>query len=142
MVVLAVRALVSVWVAGVAGGSGAGRIVLVEEFLECGQGLRLEFDEVIQFLVILGADGNDKFCSGFEDEIGSVIGKRCDGVRVICNAITGILRGDFACGSFGELFHNEWAEVGKSLITRGFCFPFLDGWVEGACSFYSGPEES
>ena len=127
---------------GVAGGSGAGCIVLVEEFLECVQGLRLEFDEVIQFLVVLGTDGVDKFCSGFKEEIGSVIGQRCDVVHVIRNAITGSLSGDFACGSFGKLFHNEWVEVGKSLVTLEFCFPFSDGWVEGAHVFYSGLEES
>ena len=33
-------------------------------------------------------------------------------------------------------------EVGKSLVTLGFCFPFSDGWVEGACVFDSGLEES
>ena len=139
---LALRALVFARVAGVAGGSSAGRIVLVEEFLECGHGLCLEFDEVVQFLVILSADGVDKFCSDFEDEIGSVIDERCDGVHVIRKAITGSLSGDFACGSFGELFHNEWAEVGESLVTLGFCFPFSDGWVEGACAFYNSLEES
>jgi hypothetical protein len=47
MVAIAVTALVCARVAGVSRGSGAGRIVLVEEFLECGQGLSLEFDEVI-----------------------------------------------------------------------------------------------
>ena len=54
MVALAVRALVFVGLAWVAGDSGGGHSVLVEEFLECGQGLHLEFDEVIQFFVILG----------------------------------------------------------------------------------------
>ena len=79
----------------------------MEEFLECGQGLHLEFDKVVQFLVVLGADSIDKFCSGFEDEIGRVIGERCDGVHVLCNAITGSLSSEFVCGSFGELFHDE-----------------------------------
>jgi hypothetical protein len=36
MVALAVRALIFAWVARIAGGSGAGRSVLVEEFLEGG----------------------------------------------------------------------------------------------------------
>ena len=49
--VLAVRALVFVGFACVARGSGGGHSVLVEEFLECGQGLHLEFDEVIQLLL-------------------------------------------------------------------------------------------
>ena len=53
MVVLAVRALVFVGLACVAGGSGGRRSVLVEEFLEYGQGLCLEFDEVIHFFVVL-----------------------------------------------------------------------------------------
>ena len=47
----------------------------MEEFLEHGQGLHLEFDEVIQFFVVLGADGIDKFCSGFKDKIGGVVGE-------------------------------------------------------------------
>ena len=51
MVALAVRALVFAGLAWVAGGSGGGHSVLVEEFLECGQGLHLEFDEVIQLLL-------------------------------------------------------------------------------------------
>ena len=51
MVVLAVRALVFVGLACVAGDSGGGHSVLVEEFLECSQSLHLEFDEVVQFLL-------------------------------------------------------------------------------------------
>ena len=90
----------------------------------------------------MGADSVDKFCSGFEDKIGHVIGERCDGVHRIRNALIGSLSGDFAWGSFGELFHNECAEVGKSLVTLGFCFPFLDGWVKGACAYYSSLENS
>ena len=140
MVVLAVRASVFTGLAGVAGGSG-GWVVLVEEFLKCSQGLCLEFDEFIQFLVILGADGVDKFCSGFKDEIGHVIGERCGSVHVICDAIAGSLGGEFACGGLRELFYNEWAKFGESLVSLGFGFPFLDGGVEGAKAFDSGFEE-
>ena len=68
MVALAVRALVFVGLVYVVRESGGGRSVLVEEFLECGQGLRLEFDEVVQFLVVLGADGIAESCSGFNIE--------------------------------------------------------------------------
>ena len=78
MVALAVRALVLVGLAWVAGGSGGGRSVLVEEFLECSQSLCLEFDEVVQFLVVLGTDGIDKFCSDYKDKIDGVMGERCE----------------------------------------------------------------
>ena len=47
MMVLAARALVFVGLVGIAGGSGDGWSVLVEDFFESGQSLRLEFDEVI-----------------------------------------------------------------------------------------------
>ena len=80
---------------------------MVEEFLECGQGLHLEFDEVIHFFIVLGANSIDKFCSGFKDKIGSVMGERCDGVHMICDAIAGSLGSEFACGGLGELFYNE-----------------------------------
>ena len=75
----------------------------------------------------MGADGVDEFCSGFEDKIGCVVGERCDGVHVICDAIAGSLGGEFACGGLGELFYNEWAKFGESLVALGFGFPFLDG---------------
>ena len=55
MVELAARALVFVELACVARGSGGRHSVLVGEFLEFGQGLDLEFDEVVQLFVILGA---------------------------------------------------------------------------------------
>ncbi len=60
MVALAVRALVFVGLAWVAGDSGGGHSVLVEEFLGCGQSLHLEFDEAVQFFIVLGADGIDE----------------------------------------------------------------------------------
>ncbi len=91
---LAVRSLVFASLAWVAGGHGGGRSVLVEEFLKCDQGLHLEFDEVIQFFVVLGTDGIDKFCSGFKDKIGGVGIERRDGVHVICNTIGGSLGGE------------------------------------------------
>ena len=65
---------------------------------------RSQFDEVIQIFATLGADSIDKFCSGFKDEIGSVMGKRCDGVDVICDTITGNLGSEFACVVLGDLF--------------------------------------
>ena len=65
---------------------------------------RSQFDEVIQIFATLGADSIDKFCSGVKDEIGSVMGKRCDGVDVICDAITGDLGSEFACVLFLETF--------------------------------------
>ena len=42
-----------------------GRIGLGKEFLDGGQCFCLNFDEVIQFLVILGGHSIGKFCSGF-----------------------------------------------------------------------------
>ena len=32
----------------------------------------------------------------------------------------------------------SWQKFGHPWV----CFPFLDGWVEGACAFYSSLEES
>ena len=69
------------------------------------------------------------------------MGERCDGVHMICNAIAGGLGGEFACGGLGELFYDEWAKLGESLVALGFGFPFLDGGVKGASAFDSGFEE-
>ena len=46
---LAVRTLVFAVLTGNAGGGETWRVVLVEEFLESGQCLGLEFDEVVEF---------------------------------------------------------------------------------------------
>ena len=141
MVVLAVRALVFAWLAWVAGGSGGKRSVLVEEFLECSQGLHQEFDEVVQFLVILGTDGINKFCGGFKYKIRRVSSERCDHVHVIRNAIPSGLSGEFASCSLGELFYNEWAKSDKSLAGLWIGFPLADGRVIIARAFYGGLEE-
>ena len=130
MVVLAVRALVFVGLEWVAGGRVGRRSVLVEEFLECGHGLHLEFDEVIQFLAILGADGVDKFCSGFKDKINVVTSERCDSAHVICNAIAGGLGSEFASVVLCKPLYNEWAKLGESLVAFGFGFPFSDGGLK------------
>ena len=89
----------------------------------------------------MGTDGIDKFCSGFKDKIGHVIGERCSSVHVICDAIAGSLGGEFACGGLRELLYNEWAKFGESLVTLRFGFPFLDGGVKGAGAFDGGFEE-
>ena len=48
---------------GNAGGGGTWRVVLVEEFLESGQCLGLEFDEVVEFFVFLCTAGIDEMVS-------------------------------------------------------------------------------
>ena len=141
MVALAVGALVFAGLACVAGGSGGRHSVLVEEFLECSQGLHLEFDEVIEFFVVLGTDGIDKFCSGCQDKIGGVVGERCGCVHMIFDAIAGGLASEFASVVLGELSYDEWAKLGESLVALGFGFPFLDGGVESTGAFDSSFEE-
>jgi hypothetical protein len=110
VVVLAVRAFGFAGLAGSAGGGGAGWVVLVEEFLESGQSLCLEFDEIVEFLVVLHTDGIDEFCSGFENEIGRVGGERSDGIDMVSNTIAGHLHGECVRGSLGEFLHDEWAK--------------------------------
>ena len=70
------------------------------------------------------------------------MGKRCDDVHVICDAIAGGLGGEFASVVLGELSYNEWAKLGESLVTLGFGFPFLDGRVEGARTFDSASKRA
>ena len=73
MVLLAMRALVyAYWEIGTEVGVG-GRIGLCEEFLEGVQHLHFQFDEVLQFLIILGGHCIDKLCSGLENMIRCVI---------------------------------------------------------------------
>ena len=54
------------------------------------------------------------------------------------HAIAGGLGGEFASVVLGELFYDEWAKLGESLVALGFGFPFLDGGIEGAGVFPSG----
>ena len=126
--------------AGLAG-CGTRWIVLVEEFLESGQCLRLEFDEVVEFSVVLRTYGIDEFCSGLENKVGRVSSERSDSIDVVSDAVACRLRGEFARGSFREFLHDERAKFVKCLITLGFGFPFSDGGVKGACTFYSGLEK-
>ena len=66
---LAVRTFVFVVLMGNAEGGRTWWGGLVEEFLESGQCLDLEFDEVVEFFVVLHTDGIDKFCSGLRTSL-------------------------------------------------------------------------
>ena len=83
--VFAMRALLFPWVLNVvivtsvvgAGGCGSGK-----KFLEGSEGLCVEFDEFIQFLVILMSYGIDKFSGCFENKVCGLINERISGLVV------------------------------------------------------------
>lgn len=88
MVTLAMRTFVF---AGLAG-CGTRWVVLVEEFLESGQCLRLELDEVVKFSVVLRTYGIDEFGSGLENKVGRVSSERSDSIDVVSDAVACRLR--------------------------------------------------
>lgn len=108
------------------GGGGSGGFV--KAFLEGGQCLHWQFDEVVQFLVSLGGHGIDKFHCGFKNKIGCVISEWIGSFNVVGHAKTSGLCSEFACGGFAKLFDNEGTEVCKGLVTLGICIP-IHRWM-------------
>ena len=99
-----------------------GRVGLGEEFLEGGQCFSLEFYEFIQLF-------------GFKDDIGGDMGKWVCSFDIVGDAETSSLHNEFERVGFGKLFDNEWMKFDEGLVTLGFNFPFVDGWVKGARAF-------
>ena len=101
----------------------------------------MEFDEFIQFLVVLMSNGVDEFGGCFENKVGGIVIERVSGFGVVGNAIASCLRCLLAHGGLGELFDEKRTKFGKGLVGLGFGFPFADGSIEGTGIFYGSFHE-
>ena len=91
-----------------------GRIGLGKEFLDCGQHSCLNFDEVVQFLAILGGHSINGSAVVSRMSLAVSLGSGLAASMLLAYQTNG-LSGEFSCSSFGKLlsfkFRSEFCRI-------------------------------